>query len=213
MAISSDRGFEIPAFVSRETLGRLEDFASELQKWSAAINLIAKTTLADLWRRHILDSLQLDAIPDLMVSRWCDLGTGGGFPGLVLALSGKETRPDCHYTLLESDARKAAFLQLQCQRHDLNATVIAARIEAAPRQSADVISARALAGVPKLLEYALRHQAQSAVVLLLKGRTFQEELDQAKRAFAFRHEIRPSATSEDGAVLVISELTQLRRHA
>lgn len=207
--MESSGGTKNSLHVSRETLQRLKAFSSELQKWSSAINLTAKISPDAMWQRHILDSLQLDQIPDRDARRWCDLGSGGGLPGLVLAISGKETRPHCSFCLIESDARKAAFLQMQCRAFDLNAVVLAQRIESAQPQCSDVVTARALAPLPKLLSYALLHQGPKSTILLPKGRNYQVELDAAAKDFTYDCEIRQSATDPEGVILVMRNLQRI----
>lgn len=171
-----DRPLSIEAFqsstgVSRETLTRLRAFHDHLVKWQKAINLVAGGSLRDFWRRHVLDSAQLlDLAPD-NAQVWVDLGSGAGFPGLVLAILGA---PEMH--LVESDQRKCAFLLEAARITETRVTVHNARIEALEPLVADVITARALAPVPKLLDLASRHAGAGTVALFPKGEGVDKEL-------------------------------------
>ena len=162
--------------VSRETLDRLQALAELLTRWTQRINLVSKSTLPDLWRRHILDSAQLaDHIPKTARSL-ADLGSGGGFPGLVLSAM---TDLDIH--LIESDARKCAFLREAARTMGKTVTIHNIRIEAAPALSADIVSARALAPLDQLLGYAYPILAPSGICLFLKGTSLETELTAAKK--------------------------------
>jgi 16S rRNA (guanine527-N7)-methyltransferase len=192
--------------VSRETVSRLDAYAALLEKWNPAINLVAKSTLAELWTRHILDSAQLFDLAPLDAKRWADLGAGGGFPGLVIAILAAEKRPELKIALVESDARKAAFLQAALRETGLAAEVIAERIEKIPPLQADVVSARALAPLPKLLAYAERHLAEGGVALFPKGAGAEAELSESLERWQFSVQKHPSRTDQEAAVLRIGEL-------
>lgn len=193
--------------VSRETCTRLEHFASLVKKWTPRINLIAKSTAEDLWTRHIRDSLQVfDAAP--VSNHWVDIGSGGGFPGLVVAIAAKEHAPDTQFTLIESDQRKCAFLRTAIRELGLNATVIARRIEDADPQSADVLSARALADLSVLLGFAERHLAETGTALFQKGANWQKEVDKAQQVWTFRYEAIKSQTSDAAVILKIEGVSR-----
>ena len=151
-ALTSEAFREITG-VSRETLARFESYAALLKKWNPRINLVAESTLADLWRRHFLDSAQLQALlppaPENRPLEIVDLGSGAGFPGLVLAILGAGT-----VTLLESDQRKTTFLREAARLTNTEIIVINQRIEAISAIPADVVTARALAPLPRLLSLA-----------------------------------------------------------
>lgn len=191
--------------VSRETCDRLEAYVALLTKWTRKINLISQNTVEEVWSRHILDSAQLWSRAPESARKWLDMGTGAGLPGAVIAILAKELRPDLQVTLLESDQRKGAFLLTAVRELGLNATVLTERIEAAPPQNADVISARALAPLVKLLDFAQRHAAQGAVCLFSKGRTYGEELTEAKRFWHVSAEAVPSLTDPASVLLEIGE--------
>jgi 16S rRNA (guanine527-N7)-methyltransferase len=190
--------------VSRETLARLEIYAALLRRWQGAINLVARATLPDLWRRHMLDSAQLCALAPEGARVWLDLGSGAGFPGLVVAALWAD-RPDFAVHLVESDRRKCAFLRSAAAEMGLPAIVHACRIEAAPVPAppADVISARALAPLDRLLGYAARFAGADTRLLLPKGRDVHQELQAAARHWRFRADVRPSRSDAGGGIVVI----------
>src|SRR4029434_790258 len=146
---------ELGVDVSRETLGQLEALVETLVRWQKAINLVGRATMEDVWTRHILDSAQLVPLIPADAKSLADLGSGGGFPGLVLAA----LRPDLDMTLIEADARKAAVLGEAGRRMALGKPrrVVIARIEEAPPAKAEVVTARALAPLGQLLVWADRH--------------------------------------------------------
>ena len=185
--------------VSRETLDRLASFESLVKKWSRKINLVSCSSLARVWERHILDSLQVEHLA-AGGSTWADLGSGAGFPGLVVSIC----RPDVHVTLVEADQRKAAFLQHVAGELDLNARIVAERIERCGPLGADIVSARALAPLSDLLSLAVRHGRPSARFVFPKGKRHREEIDAARQDWSFRIDVQPSRT-EKGAVILLME--------
>lgn len=195
--------------VSRETIEALEGFTAELLKWTKKINLIAPSTAGEAWTRHIEDSAQLWGLRPERAGSWCDLGSGGGLPALVLAILAKESDPETIFTLIESDNRKCAFLTTVISKFDLRAEVKPLRIEAAPPAQADVVSARALAPLATLLEYAERHVAPKGTLLLQKGAQYQNEIDAARKAWHFKYESIPSMTSAESVVLKIQEVSRV----
>jgi 16S rRNA (guanine527-N7)-methyltransferase len=194
--------------VSRETAGRLDSFAELLLKWSPAINLVAKSTLPELWTRHILDSAQLLALAPAGARHWVDLGSGGGFPGLVIAILAAEARPELRVTLVESDLRKAAFLNTVVSVCGLSTTVCAQRAETLVPQGADVLSARALAPLGELLALAERHLAAGGVALLPKGARHAEEIAEALERWRFSVQKLPSRTDPAAVVLRIGDIAR-----
>ena len=198
---------DIPGFpddVSRETRDRLTTYATLLRTWSPRINLVSRGTLDDIWTRHFADSAQLvNAAPD-PASPWLDLGSGAGFPGLIVAL----LRPDVDVTLVESDARKVAFLRTVIRETGIAAQVLNRRIETMPPFGARVLSARALAPLTRLLSYADCHLAPGGTALFPKGERFREEVDTALETWTFRCDIRPSRTDPGAVILKISEIAR-----
>lgn len=196
------------ADVSRETLDRLETYAALLKKWNPAINLVAKSTLDDLWDRHIVDSAQIfGLIPDFQ--HWADLGSGGGFPGMVVAILAAERQPQAKVTLVESDLRKATFLRTVARETGIDADVISQRIEQVPPLGVDVISARALAPLDRLLAFAERHLTPQGTALFLKGQNFQTELDTALASWRFDVQKLSSQTESTAVILKIGGLARV----
>jgi len=190
--------------VSRETQERLEIYATLLRKWSPRINLVAKSTLDDLWTRHIADSAQIFHLAPHPVDHWADLGAGGGFPGLVVAIMARGTGSPRHVTLVESDQRKCAFLRTVIRETGAPASVVAARIEDVDPLDADVISARALAHLTTLLEYADLHLAPGGTALFHKGRSWKKEIAEARSKWKFRHRVAKSDTETGPVILSIT---------
>lgn len=192
--------------VSRETMENLSNFAGRLAKWNATINLVSKATLDQIWSRHIIDSVQVFD-HGRNARRWADLGSGGGFPGIVVAILAKEKTPEMRVILVEADQRKAAFLRHVSYSLDLSVRVISDRIEAVEPLSADVLSARALAPLPQLLGFAARHLAIDGVAVFLKGRAHDAELTDARKAWRFSCVAHESATDPRSAVLVLKGIS------
>ena len=195
--------------VSRETSDRLRLLAELLEKWNPRINLVSKATLTDLWSRHILDSAQIFGLADHPLGHWVDIGSGGGFPGLVIAILAEESRSPSAVTLIESDQRKCAFLRTVLRETGVKGTVIAARIEQADPQGADVLSARALADLSLLFFFAERHLDASGTMLFPKGVTWEKELRSAQESWSFSHEVITSKTEPNSVILKIKDLRRV----
>ncbi|HYM27085.1 MAG TPA: 16S rRNA (guanine(527)-N(7))-methyltransferase RsmG [Steroidobacteraceae bacterium] len=196
-------GFARVFGVSRETLARLEAYVALLKSWNRRINLVGATTLGDPWRRHILDSAQLlPQVPE-KARVLVDLGSGAGLPGLVLSVLGV---PEVH--LVESDQKKAVFLREAVRVTGAAATVHAVRAERF-RLAADVVTARAVASLPELLELAAPFLAPHSVCLFLKGRTVREELTLAEKSWKMRARLLPSATDPGGTLLLLEAISRL----
>lgn len=188
--------------VSRETYDRLDAYENLLMQWNPKINLIAPSTIPNIRQRHIDDSLQITkhACPER--GSWVDLGSGGGLPGIVLAIAFAD-RP-ISFTLIESDKRKSAFLRNAIRLLSLeNAKVINERIEKAVPQNADFISARALAPLPRLMPYVTRHMADTGQAWLLKGARWKGEIIDTKRIWAFNCRAIRSTSETEAAILQI----------
>lgn len=192
--------------VSRETFDKLTTYTALLEKWNPKINLVSKSSLSDLWSRHIVDSAQLFELAPSDAAHWVDIGSGGGFPGLVVAIIAKELRPDMKVTLVESDQRKCAFLRTVSRETMCDATVISKRIEAIDSLNADVLSARALADLGILLEFAKQHLQPSGTCLFPKGLTWEKELETAHDSWQFSHQVSKSETDPNAVVLRIKEI-------
>lgn len=213
-SIQGAADFAVAFGVSRETTDRLELYAALLAKWQRTINLVAPKTLTEVWHRHFADSAQLLALaPAKRPLHWLDLGSGAGFPGLVIGILLTE-RGDDRLTLIESDTRKAAFLREVVRANGIGARltvdIVAERIESAANQTrvgaVDVVSARALAPLPKLIGLVHSFMGPESVGLLLKGRELAAELAQSEGMFAFEHEVVASRTDPSGQVLVVRNI-------
>lgn len=190
--------------VSRETLERLERFSSLVSRWNPVVNLVSRASLSLLWKRHITDSAQIFPLRPPNALRWVDLGSGGGFPGLVVAILAAEQAPTMQVFLVESDQRKAAFLREASRQLDLKTEILCNRVEDLPYLAADVVSARALAPLPALCDMASRHLKPEGIALFMKGRGYSTELAEAKARWTFDCTITPSTTEEGAAILRIS---------
>lgn len=197
----------LPPDVSRETVDRLRHLESLLQKWNPAINLVSRSTLPHAWDRHILDSAQLFMLAPETANSWVDLGSGGGFPGLVVACLAAERRPDMAVTLIESDRRKATFLQQAARDLGLAPRIIVQRIEEAAPQAADIVSARALAALPLLLSFADRHLGAGGLCLFPKGANWREEVEAARKDWHFDLTTHPSETDPLAVILAVKALS------
>ncbi|MEM8700098.1 MAG: 16S rRNA (guanine(527)-N(7))-methyltransferase RsmG [Pseudomonadota bacterium] len=190
--------------VSRETRDRLEILARLIAKWTPAINLIAPSTVPEIWTRHIRDSAQIVPLIPVSTQDHLDLGTGSGCPGLVVAAIAAEIRPDLHTTLIEADQRKAAFLRTAIREMGLTATLFAQRIEEIEIPQADLITARAFAPLSRLLSIAQRFCHAQTRLILHKGRQLDSELTEARRDWHIEATVQPSLTAPDAAILTIT---------
>jgi 16S rRNA (guanine527-N7)-methyltransferase len=195
--------------VSRETTDRLELYARLLEQWQKTINLVAPSTLAHIWHRHFADSAQLVRLAPPDARTWIDLGSGAGFPGLVVAMLLAETN-HCEVTLVESDTRKCAFLREVARQTGIAVDISNARIETLSTQAriaaVDVISARALAPLDRLFELCESMFARCTQALFLKGREVDAELEAARRRWAFESCCVPSLTDTAGRIVRVRAL-------
>ena len=192
--------------VSRETFERLVAFEQLFLKWNRSINLAAPSTLDDVWGRHILDSAQLARIaPE--AKRWVDLGSGGGFPGLVLAFLLVE-RDGASIDLVESNRKKASFLQAVIGQFGLPARVVARRIDDsyAIVSAPDIVTARALAALPALLDLSAPWLTTGSRALFHKGRDYRAEVEESTHRWAFDLVEHPSMTDAHGVILELADL-------
>jgi len=196
--------------VSRETLEGFETWHRLLEETNAHTNLVGRSTLADFWERHALDSYQLwDHIPHGS-RRFADLGAGAGFPGIALALGLKDKSLDGQVLMIDSVGKKVAFLKKVIAETGVPAEARSIRVEALdPDTVVDVVTARAFAPLHKLLGYAHPLLKKGAVGLFFKGRRFEEELTGARKNWTFEVEVIPSRTS-DGVILRIEEVKRVR---
>ncbi|GAA3671224.1 16S rRNA (guanine(527)-N(7))-methyltransferase RsmG [Acetobacter fabarum] len=188
--------------VSRETEERLHAYMAVLKKWNERINLVSPKDMDNLWERHILDSLQLVPLVKGR-ERFVDMGSGGGFPGIVLGIAA-----NIPGVLIESDQRKSAFLREAARITGAPLTVLPCRLDSAEVAPAPVVTARALAPLDKLLTWARPLLEPGGVGLFLKGRQAEQEIEEAARTWRFDVRSWPSKTSPDGVILEVSNFNR-----
>ena len=193
--------------VSRETLERLTTYVDLVNRWNPKINLVSRNSLNEIWVRHIKDSVQVYRCADTF-DNWADLGSGGGFPGMVCALMAVEENPNAEFTFVESDQRKSAFLRNVARECGANCKIISKRIEAVGSLNAQVLSARALADLKTLLSYCDRHLSESGVALLPKGANWKKELDDAREEWNFQADPITSLTEPQAVILKIKGVSR-----
>ena len=206
--ISGPQDFAEVFKVPRETIHRLTRYAELLAHWQTRANLVAASTLPVLWSRHFADSAQLCGLaPEARL--WLDLGSGAGFPGLVVAIL-QTGRPDFHMHLVESNRKKCAFLAEVARETKAPVDIHPMRIEdlaeSAQSLRPDVVSARALAPLPRLLELARPFFGPETRGLFLKGRETHAEIEAARADWNFAFRLHPSLTSVDSHIVEITEL-------
>ena len=199
-------GFAELSGVSRETLARLEAYAALLRRWSARINLVGANTLGDLWRRHFLDSAQLFTHIPQGTQSLVDLGSGAGFPGLVLAILGVPG-----VELIESDERKCAFLREAARVVAAPVVIRNARIEAVPPHTVDVVTARGCAPLEPLLVLAQPFIGPDTVCVFPKGERAREELTAASQAWTMDATFHDSCTDRRGVILCLRRVARHER--
>lgn len=204
--MSGRAAFEAETGVSRETMARLDTYSALLEKWNPAINLVSKATLPERWTRHFLDSAQILEIADKKSGLWADFGTGGGFPGVVVAILAAERTPGLRVVCVESDTRKATFLRTVLRETGVDAEVISQRVEELAPLGAAVVSARALAPLKTLLAYAERHLATDGQAIFLKGSGYEVEVRESLETWSFRLDTYPSKTDPTATILKLGDI-------
>lgn len=195
--------FAAAAGATTGQLDRLAAYLDLLRRWQRTINLVGAASLDDAWRRHLLDSAQLVALIPPSARRLVDLGSGAGFPGLVIAILS-----DIAVTLVEADVRKCAFLNEAARITGTAVAVRSGRIESISPEPADVVTARALAPLPKLLDYAVKWLAPKGICLFPKGRGVATELTAADEIWKMRRASFPSSSDTDAVILKIDEISR-----
>ncbi|MDA0260578.1 MAG: 16S rRNA (guanine(527)-N(7))-methyltransferase RsmG [Proteobacteria bacterium] len=190
--------------VSRETIERFEIYAELLLKWQNSVGLVGRSTLADLWRRHMLDSAQIvqHALP--LSRSWLDIGSGAGFPGIVVAIMGGE---DVH--LVEANTRKCEFLREVCRQTGISAIIHQSRMENLDPWPVDVITSRACASVRRLVELSYPFMSSSTTCLFLKGQDVEGELTEATKYWNMSVKRTPSVSDSRGTVLRLTEVSHV----
>lgn len=202
-------GFQARTNVSRETLQRYETWRRLLEERNAVMNLVGRSTLPDFWFRHALDSWQVQTHAP-QARRWLDLGAGAGFPGFAIAFALMEHGIDGEVTMVESVAKKARFLAEVAEATGAPARVMPVRAESlAPHARYDVVTARALTSLTTLIAYAKPFVDNGAICLFPKGARHAEELTEARKSWNFKHEVIPSLTSADAAILRIEDVSRV----
>ncbi|WP_424972160.1 16S rRNA (guanine(527)-N(7))-methyltransferase RsmG [Dinoroseobacter sp. S76] len=195
--------------VSRETLERLRTYEALTKKWTQRINLIAPATVDQLWTRHIEDSAQLYSyLPDA-AETLVDLGSGAGFPALVLAILAADDSPDLSVHCIESDSRKSVFLRTVARETGVQVSVLNDRVESTSPMQADVITARAFTALPALLEASARHRKSGGVCLFPKGKTYEKELAAAREMWNFEYTAHPSQTEQGTVILEVGAFARV----
>ena len=211
MRIAGPEDFQAQFQVSAETLERLVVYEELLRRWQKKINLVAPSTLYDIWHRHFADSAQLFRLAPEGARQWVDLGSGAGFPGMVLAIlragrNGPETGKP--HMLIESDSRKAAFLGEISRKTSVPVDIADTRIELSSTQgrytSVDVLTARALAPLDRLIGLTVPFFGPGTVALFLKGQDVQLEIETASRRWRFRYELVDSLTEQQSRIVVVT---------
>ena len=195
--------------VSRETLDALKYFEDLVVLWNPAINLISNSSVSDLWSRHIVDSAQLFlfTLPD--EGLWLDVGSGGGFPGIVVSIIAKELAPSLRVVLVESDKRKCVFLRTVIRELGLSVKVINDRIENVMLDDVVYLSARALRNLNRLLFIVENNVSRETVCVFPKGRSYKKELVESQKNWKFDFNLIDSNTSEDSKVIVLKGLERV----
>jgi len=208
-AITGPEDFAAAFDVSRETIERLILYEKLLRQWQKAVNLVAPGTLDTVWHRHFADSAQLVPLAPPGVRSWIDLGSGAGFPGLVVAIMLAKS-PSPRFTLIESDTRKCAFLREVARQVGIGVDILSTRAESARTPVNEglpgVVSARALAPFGRLLGLAGPLSPPGTTLLLMKGKEALKELQLAETMWKFDVELVPSVTDRHGRIAVITNL-------
>jgi 16S rRNA (guanine527-N7)-methyltransferase len=209
MRIKGPSDFQKAFGVPRETVEKLEVYAALLSQWQKAVNLVSPATLNETWHRHFADSAQLFGLVSAPKS-WVDLGSGAGFPGLVIAIL-MANHHNCVVHLIESNGRKCAFLAEVSRQTGVRVQIHEGRIENIVKSgaigAADVVSSRALAPLDRLLGLAHGFFGSGTSGLFLKGREASAEVDEASAQWRFDHRTVPSRTNADGCIVEVRNLT------
>jgi 16S rRNA (guanine527-N7)-methyltransferase len=193
--------------VEKEVMEDLERFVTLLRRWNQTINVVSRADVSEIWSRHVADSAKLIALLPASARIWVDLGSGGGFPGVVVAIFARRRCPELRVTMVESDQRKAAFLKVAVAELGLSAAVLNMRAEDVPPLGAHIVSARALAPLKKLLPLVSRHLDKRGIAILPKGRQYQDELEELPKTWTFSLGLHKTDPSDASVVLLVSDLS------
>ena len=192
--------------VSRETLNGFYEYETLLSKWNEKINLVSKNTLVDIWERHFLDSGQIIKHVEVSGKRWVDVGSGAGFPGLVVALLLRDRKIDCDLVLVEKNSKKGLFLNEVIRKLNLSVEVVNDNIDNLEPLNADVLTARAFSELNNLIEIAFRHRKKEGICLFLKGENYRIELDKTLNYWFFDYDIIDSLSSSSGKIIRVKKI-------
>ena len=192
--------------VSRETLNDFYEYETLLSKWNEKINLVSKNTLVDIWERHFLDSGQIIKHVEASGKRWVDLGSGAGFPGLVVALLLRDRKIDCDLVLVEKNSKKGFFLNEVIRKLNLSVEVVNDNIDNLEPLNADILTARAFSELNNLIEIAFRHRKKEGICLFLKGENYRIELDKTLNYWFFDYDIVDSLSSSSGKIIRVKKI-------
>ena len=192
--------------VSRETLNDFYEYKALLSKWNEKINLVSKNTLVDIWERHFLDSGQIIKHVEASGKRWVDVGSGAGFPGLVVALLLRDRKVDCDLVLVEKNPKKVLFLNEIIRKLSLSVEVVNDNIYTLEPLNADILTARAFSELNNLMEIAFRHRKKEGICLFLKGENYRIELDKTLNYWFFDYDIVSSLSSSSGKIIRVKKI-------
>ena len=192
--------------VSRETIKSFCEYETLLSKWNSKINLISKNTLTDIWNRHFLDSGQIIKHVNASRKRWVDVGSGAGFPGLVVALLLRDRKVDCELILVEKSTKKVFFLNEVIRKLGLNVKVINDDIRTIDPLKADILTSRAFSGLYDLIQIAHIHREDSGICLFLKGENYKLELDKTLNHWFFDYDVFDSLSNPSGKIIRVKNI-------
>lgn len=196
--------------VSRETMNRLKAYEASLHEWQNRMNLVSKNSLENAWKRHFLDSMQIFSfLPTEGVVY--DFGSGAGFPGMVLAIMANEKTPYLKFKLVESIKKKTLYLNEVKKISGLsNVEIVNNRIEDIPAEPATAITSRAMASLTSLLGYAQKFCTSKTKCIFLKGKSYRDEIEEAKKLWKFNLEVLPNQESDEGVILIVKDIKKRR---
>ena len=196
--------------VSRETIKSFCEYEVLLSKWNKKINLVSKKTLVDIWERHFLDSGQIINYVDASGKRWIDVGSGAGFPGLVVALLLRDRKIDCDLVLVEKNSKKVFFLNEVIRKLNLNVKVFKKDIRSIEPLNADILTARAFSELKELIEIACHHRKEKGICLFLKGQNYKVELDKTLNYWFFDYDVFDSLSNHSGKIIRVKKILNVK---
>lgn len=196
--------------VSRETIEKLKAYEASLHEWQAKFNLVSNASLEDAWNRHFLDSIQLFKFIPGNAQSLCDFGSGAGFPGMVLAVMAAKKTPYLKVSLIESVRKKTLYLNEVSKITGVDVEIINERIENIKSRQFDVITSRAMASLSELLNYTQKFFKKNTTCIFPKGKSYANEIAEAKKLWNFKCDVVPSEQSDEGVILIITNLSKIK---